>query len=87
MPARAVVQDGLTQVLFRRDPGSPDRVLRVEADLGATDGSWVVLESGVGPGDEVVLDGVYELKLATQQAGGPQPGGHFHADGSFHEDH
>ncbi|MDA0947171.1 MAG: hypothetical protein O2799_01565 [Planctomycetota bacterium] len=87
VPARAVVQDGLTQVLFRRDPGSPDRVLRVEADLGATDGSWVVLESGVGPGDEVVLDGVYELKLATQQGGGPQPGGHFHADGSFHEDH
>jgi hypothetical protein len=32
----------------------------------------------------VVLDGVYELKLATEQGGATQRGGHFHADGSFH---
>lgn len=87
VPAQAVVQDGLTKVFFRRDPQDPDKVIRTEADLGVSDGAWVVLESGVGPGDEVVLEGVYELKLATQQGGGPQAGGHFHADGSFHEDH
>jgi hypothetical protein len=38
-------------------------------------------------GDEVVLAGAYELKLATQQAGTTQAGGHFHADGSFHDEH
>lgn len=87
VPSAAVVRDGLTSVFFRRDPRDPDSVLRTEADLGPSDGIWVTLESGVGPGDEVVLDGVYELKLASQQGGGPQQGGHFHADGSFHEEH
>lgn len=84
IPRSAVVQDGLTHVFFRRDPGDPNRALRVEADLGVSDGRWVVVHSGVMRGDEVVLDGVYELKLATEQGGATQRGGHFHADGSFH---
>ncbi len=87
VPRSAVVQDGLTHVVFRRDPADPNRVIRVEADLGVSDGRWVVLQSGVMRGDEVVLDGAYELKLATQQSGAAQPGGHFHADGSSHGDH
>ena len=87
VPRSAVVQDGLTHVVFRRDPADPNRVIRVEADLGVSDGLWVVLQSGVMRGDEVVLDGAYELKLATQQGGASQQGGHFHADGSFHGDH
>jgi hypothetical protein len=33
-------------------------------------------------GDEVVLNGVYELKLATSSTA--QKGGHFHPDGTFH---
>ena len=47
----------------------------------------MALNSGVMRGDEVVLDGAYELKLATQQSGGSGAGGHFHADGSFHGEH
>ena len=31
-----------------------------------------------------MLDGAYELKLASQQSGATQKGGHFHADGTFH---
>jgi len=91
VPRSAVVQDGLTHVVFRRDPADPNRAIRVEADLGVSDGVWVVLNSGVMRGDEVVLSGAYELKLATQQSGpggaGGQEGGHFHADGSFHGGH
>jgi len=87
IPRSAVVQDGLTHVFFRRDPSDPDRVLRVEADLGPSDGRWVEVRSGVRPGDEVVLDGTYELLLAVQARGAPGPGGHVHADGSVHEDH
>lgn len=87
VPRSAVVQDGLTHVLFRRDPGDPNAAIRVEADLGVDDGRWVELRSGVMRGDDVVLAGAYELKLATQQGGAPQKGGHVHADGSFHEDH
>jgi multidrug resistance efflux pump len=87
VPEAAVVQDGLTHVVFRRDPSNPNQAIRVEADLGASDGLWVVLESGVMRGDEVVLGGAFELKLATQQSGTAQKGGHFHADGSYHGEH
>lgn len=87
VPRSAVVQDGLTHVVFRRDPADPNKAIRVEADLGVSDGLWVVLNSGVMRGDEVVLSGAYELKLATQQSGAGREGGHFHADGSFHGEH
>lgn len=86
IPASAVIRDGLQTILFRRDPSNPDRVIRLEADLGVSDGRWVVIQSGVKEGDEVVLDGVYPLMLAT--SGTMQKGGHFHADGTWHgEDH
>lgn len=84
IPRAAIALDGLVHVFFRRDPNDPDKVIREIADLGATDGRWVVLNSGIGPNDEVVLDGVYELKLASQQSGALSKGGHFHADGTFH---
>jgi hypothetical protein len=84
IPRPAIVQDGLAHILFRRDPADPDKVIRLEADLGLSDGRWAVINSGVKVGDEVVLDGVYELKLAT--SGTAQKGGHFHPDGTFHAD-
>jgi multidrug resistance efflux pump len=83
IPVAATIRDGLVTVFFRRNPKDPDEVVRVEADLGPTDGRWVVVRSGVKAGDEVVLDGVYQLMLAT--SGVAQKGGHFHADGTFHE--
>lgn len=84
IPRAAVVQDGLVHVFFRRDPKDPNQAIRIEADLGVSDGVWVVVNSGVMKGNEVVLSGAFELKLATQQGGGLQKGGHFHADGTFH---
>jgi multidrug resistance efflux pump len=82
IPTAVVVRDELTQVFFRRDPRNPNKVIRMEADLGVSDGKWVVVKSGVKEGDEVVLHGVYELKLAG--GGKPTGGGHFHADGTWH---
>jgi len=85
IPASAVVKDELKHIFYRRDPSNPDKVIRMEADLGVNDGKWVVVKSGVKAGDEVVLDGAYELKLAgAGKAGGGK--GHFHADGSWHAD-
>ncbi|RNC81847.1 MAG: hypothetical protein ED559_08705 [Phycisphaera sp.] len=84
IPRAAVVKDGITHVFFRRDPGDPNKAIRVEADMGIDDGRWVVINSGISLTDEVVLDGAFELKLATQQGGVMQKGGHFHADGTFH---
>jgi len=83
IPVSAVIQDGLDKVFFRRDPDNPDIATRIEADLGLSNGKWVVIESGAKAGDEVVVQGVYELKLAT--AATPEKAGHFHADGTFHE--
>lgn len=87
IPRSAIVKDGIVHVYFRRDPQDPNKAIRVEADMGATDGRWVAINSGLMPNDEVVLDGAYELKLASEQSGVAQKGGHFHADGSFHGDH
>ena len=55
----------------------------MEADLGLNDGRWVAVLSGLTDGDEVVLDGGFQLMLAT--SGSIQKGGHFHSDGTFHE--
>lgn len=83
IPLSAVVRDGLTSIIFRRDPVNPDKAIRLEADFGINDGRWVVINSGVREGDEIVLNGVYQLLLAT--SGSIPKGGHFHADGTFHE--
>ncbi len=84
VPRSAVLRDGLQSIFFRRDPADRDRVIRVEADTGADDGRWIVLKSGVREGDEVVVDGAYQLMLAG--SGSAPKGGHFHADGTFHAD-
>lgn len=83
IPLAAVQRDGLSPVVFRRNPRNPNEVERMEADLGTDDGRWVALLSGVREGDEVVLDGAFQLMLAT--SGTVQKGGHFHSDGTFHE--
>lgn len=86
IPERALIQDGLETVFFRRDPRDPDTVIRTVADLGPSDGQWVVVYSGLAAGDQVVIDGTYQLKLAT--TGQDVEAGHFHADGTWHsEDH
>lgn len=83
IPLAAVQRDGLVPVIFRRAPDNPNEAIRMEADLGKDDGRWVALLSGIRDGDEVVLDGAFQLMLAT--SGSIQKGGHFHADGTFHE--
>ena len=86
IPEAAVVRDGLNKVFFRRDPRDPDQVIRVVADLGATDNRWIEVKSGVRAGDEIVLGGVYPLMLASSTTGEALKGGHFCGpDGTFHE--
>jgi hypothetical protein len=86
IPVAAVVQDELNRIFFRRDPKDPDKAIRIEGEFGVSDGNWIVVKSGVKAGDEVVMNGVFELKLASGKAGGPKGGGHFHADGTWHAD-
>ncbi|MBL9141219.1 MAG: hypothetical protein JNK53_05075 [Phycisphaerae bacterium] len=83
IPLAAVVRDGAKPIIFRRDPADANKAIRMDADLGVSDGRWVVIASGVKQGDEVVVGGNYQLMLAT--AGNAPKGGHFHSDGTFHE--
>lgn len=82
IPLAAVQRDGLAPLVFRRTPANPNEAMRIEADLGKDDGRWVAVLSGFREGDEVVLDGAFQLMLAT--SGTIQKGGHFHSDGTFH---
>lgn len=83
IPLASIQRDGLTPVLFRRAPDNPGEAIRLEADIGKHDGRWIELQSGVREGDEIVLDGAFQLMLAT--SGSVARGGHFHSDGTFHE--
>lgn len=83
IPLACVMQDGLDKIFFRRDPNDANKVIRVVASLGKGDGRWIVVNTGVVEGDEVVLHGAYELKLTG--AGKASGKGHFHADGTYHE--
>lgn len=87
IPESAIVRDGLEHVYFRRDPSNPNRVLRVVADMGVSDGRWTVLHSGVQRGDEIVLAGAYEINLAASGQDKHSTGGHVHADGTTHAAH
>jgi multidrug efflux pump subunit AcrA (membrane-fusion protein) len=83
IPTRAIIQDGLDTVYFLVDPKSKNSVIRKVADMGPTDGKWTTIYSGLAEDDEVVVDGVYQLKLATSAQA--TKGGHFEADGTWHE--
>jgi multidrug resistance efflux pump len=83
VPLACVVRDNGRSFIFRRDPKDPDKVIRVEADVGVDDGRWVVIHSGVKAGDQIVLEGAYQLMLASDATSAK--GGHFHADGTWHE--
>ncbi len=83
IPLQCVARDGTSVIIFRRDPSDPNKAIRMEADLGVDDGRWVEIKSGVAEGNEIVLDGVYQLMVAT--SGSITKGGHFHPDGTFHE--
>ena len=86
IPEAAVVRDGLEMVYFLREADDPECVIRMKAELGTSDGRWVEIKSGLQPGDEVVLDGVYPLVLASSTSGQTTQGGHMHADGTLQTD-
>lgn len=83
IPAACVVQDELETLVFRRDPAQPAQVIRLPISIGRRSEGWVEVLSGVAEGDEVVRDGVHQLRLTG--IGKASANGHFHADGSWHE--
>ena len=57
IPLAAVVRDGVTPIIFRRDPANPDKAIRMEADVAG--GSLTAVRIG---GHAVrVSEGVIEV--------------------------
>jgi len=83
LPTACVVQDELELLVFRRDPAKPDQVIRQPVSIGRRSEGLVEILSEVGAGDEVVRDGIHQLRLTG--TGKAPAKGHFHADGTFHE--
>lgn len=83
VPEACVVSDQLQTFVFRRDPNDPQVVIRTPVVMGKHSGQKVELLSGVLEGDEIVCQGIHQLKLMGSST--PSIKGHFHADGTWHE--
>lgn len=75
VPRSAVIDDGGRSVVYVQTGG--ETFARRPVELGTVDGRWVQVTSGVEPGERVVSEGAYLVKLAA--AGGEEIGhGHAH---------
>jgi multidrug efflux pump subunit AcrA (membrane-fusion protein) len=83
IPADAVTRDGLETLVFRLNPENNGQVIRTPVTLGARNKEWVEVISGVSAKDQLVISGVQQLKQTG--AGKGKAGGHFHADGTYHD--
>ena len=89
VPSSAVFRDGVTPSVFVRDEHDADRFVVKPVVPGRSAAGWTAV-TGLDADDEVVSQGVYELRHALPAIGGEKKAaGHFHADGTFHagEDH
>ena len=86
VPSTAVFRDGMTPSVFVRDEHDADRFVVKPVVPGRSAVGWTAV-TGLAADDEVVSQGVYELRHALPAVGGEKKAaGHFHADGTFHAD-
>lgn len=86
VPSAAVFRDGITPSVFVRDEHDADLFVVKHVTVGSTAAGWTAV-TGLDNDDEVVTQGVYELRHALPAAdGSKKSAGHFHADGVFHAD-
>ena len=86
VPSTAVFRDGVTPSVFVRDEHDEDLFVVKPVVPGRSAAGWTAV-AGLDAEDEVVSQGVYELRHALPAVGGAKKtAGHFHADGTFHAD-
>lgn len=83
VPENCVMFDDLQAVLFKRDAAKPDFVIRTPIEIGNRSAGRFEVFSGVIEGDEIVCNGIHQIKALG--AGKAPEGGHFHADGTWHD--
>ncbi|MFU8817947.1 MAG: efflux RND transporter periplasmic adaptor subunit, partial [Pseudomonadales bacterium] len=75
VPRSAVIDDGGRSVVYVQTGG--ENFSRRPVELGVVDGGWVQVSHGLAPGERVVSEGAYLVKLAA--TGGDELGhGHAH---------
>ena len=86
VPAACIVRVGLEPTVFVRDEHAGDRFAAVKVTLGRTNDGWTEVVGLPDDDDlEIVKEGAYELKIALSAQKGAPAAGHFHADGTFHD--
>ena len=86
VPSTAVFRDGVTPSVFVRDEHDEDLFVVKPVVPGRSAAGWTAV-TGLDADDEVVSQGVYELRHALPAVSGEKKAaGHFHADGTFHAD-
>lgn len=83
VPSISIVKINLEPMVFVKDPHDAEHFIAVPVKPGVSNGKWTKVE-GLPNNAEVVVDGVYELKLAILGDKSKNTG-HFHADGTFHD--
>ena len=86
VPSTSVFRDGVTPSVFVRDEHDEDMFVVKPVVPGRSAAGWTAV-TGLDADDEVVSQGVYELRHALPAVGSEKKAaGHFHADGTFHAD-
>lgn len=70
VPAPAVLSQGLESIVFVRDPKFAEDFLRRVVRTGLSNLEKTEIVSGLNEGEEVVVEGAFQLLLALQQAEG-----------------
>jgi multidrug efflux pump subunit AcrA (membrane-fusion protein) len=76
VPSRAVVDEDGLLVAYVQIGG--ETFERRAVTVGATDGAWTVVRSGVRPGERVVTLGQYQIKLSALNTSEISDHGHPH---------
>ena len=74
VPASALTEEQGAYYLYVRT--SPGHYLKKPVEIGASDGARVEIAKGLAPGDEVVTEGAYYVRLAGMSTAIPH--GHTH---------
>lgn len=85
VPSKCIVDINLQPTVFVKDEHDGEKFIALPVTPLESFNGWTAIEGLAKENSEVVLDGVYELKLALG-SDSKKEAGHYHADGTFHAD-
>jgi hypothetical protein len=83
VPHKAIVEINLKKYIFVKDKNDSDVFVAHPVRVLKTSGKFVAIDKMPYEGCQIVVEGAYELKIASSTK--KNAAGHFHADGTFHD--